>query len=205
MSSDKPTCLLGMVPALLLAAAGLQAQVTTTAPEPVRLSAVLTTFLADSAVQTRGLDWTTGNSLPVVWESVDPVAPPDYVVREGYSLSRSGTGRLTVADSVVEMSLSLAGNDAGIQRVSIIFPITYLTMDQVEGSLKEDGIGLQPLKCDRATEGASWGNVVYVAKAPGKTASGLHENWNCGHDQCTAVLAILYRKADVDTVECAGS
>lgn len=75
---------------------------------------------------------------------------------------------------------------------------------QVEGSLQQDGISLGPLKCDRAKEGATWGNAVYVAKAPGNKASELHENWNCGHDGCIAVLAILYRKADVDTVECAG-
>lgn len=196
----------GMMGALLIGGPALHAQEAQDEQEPVKLSAVLTTFLADSAVQTKGLEWTTGNALPVEWESAEPVAPPEYLIQEGFTLSRSGTGRVLMGEqAVVEISLSVVGNEAGVQRVSVIFPLTDVGLDQIEGSLGQDGIVLTPLKCDRKTEGATWGNAVYVAKAPGKTASGLHENWNCGHDQCTAVLSILYRRSDVDTVECAGS
>jgi len=64
---------------------------------------------------------------------------------------------------------------------------------------------LQPLKCSRETEGYSFGNLLYAAKAPGKTASGLQEGWNCAHDGCTVAMTIYYRKADVEQFDCAGA
>jgi hypothetical protein len=167
---------------------------------------MLTAFLADSGVRTRGLAWTTGAKLPVKWATPKPVASEQWQRNEGFSLVRTGKVRSDLGNgSTSELELQLLGTDLGLQRVTVI--LNYPPEDEKPdplGSLQADGITLTPLKCDPKTEGATYGNLVFVAKAPGKTASGLHENWNCGHDQCQWVLSILYRKADVTKVECSG-
>ena len=61
---------------------------------------------------------------------------------------------------------------------------------------------LQPLKCSRATEGASYGNLVDAAKVPGKTASGLWWSWQTVQQESQLGLTLLYRRADMAEVEC---
>ncbi len=181
---------------------------TTSAPaqQTVKLSTVLSAFLADSGVRIRGLDWTTGHALPVRWETPRPIAAADWLQRQGYTLSRTGKARIIVGTlPAMEMQVDLWGTEAGLQKANVMFELNELTMDLVEQALAQDGFSLQPLKCDRSKEGASYGNAVYVAKGPGKTASGLHESWDCAHDGCTGTLSLLYRKADVAAVECIGA
>jgi hypothetical protein len=176
------------------------------AQQTVKLSTVIAAFLADSGVRTRGLDWTSGSALPVKWQSARPVPAADWLKQQGYTLSRTGTANITVGDMpAMEMEVGLWGNAAGLQKSYVSFTLNEMTMDLVEQALVKDGFTLQPLKCERAKEGASYGNAVYVAKAPGKTASGFHESWNCAHDGCTGMLTLLYRKADVAAVECNGA
>jgi hypothetical protein len=87
----------------------------------------------------------------------------------------------------------------------VSFGIDDVLVRDVEQSLRGQGFTLTPLKCDRSSEGASYGNAVYILKLPGKQAQGLWMLWNCAHDGCTGSFAILYRRSDVSRVECAGA
>src|SRR5688572_33012670 len=77
----------------------------------VRLSSVISAFLADSGVRTRGLPWTTGEQLAIKWESPGPIPNPDQsALRQGIALARIGTFTGTVGDSVaLSMTITLTG------------------------------------------------------------------------------------------------
>jgi len=187
-------------------AVGLAAPRAMPAQAPVALSTLLTTFLADSGVRTRGLPWTTGDELAIEWQSATPVKIP-YATQDGSTVSRTGTARASLEDgSDIEATVEVAGNEVGIQRVTVSFDAPELPRNLVlaEQTLTAAGIALTPLKCSRDTEGAIYGNLVYVMKAPGKTASALHESWNCGQDGCGAAVSIIYRKKDVASIPCFG-
>jgi hypothetical protein len=182
----------------------------------VKLSAVIAAFLADSGVPTRGLAWTTGNALAIKWESATPKPNPDQTAaRQGFTLARNGTFTGTVGDSVaLAMTISAVGSQLGIARVGLHIPsmeVSYsggrgffLTREMVEAAFKNEGLTLQPLKCSREKEGASYGNLVDAVKAPGKTASGLWWMWQSPQQQPELLLTILYRRADMAQVECQG-
>ena len=173
------------------------------AQQSVKLSALLTTFLADANVKTKGLPWTTGASLPVKWQSPKPVAAVAYLQQQGFTLSREGTARVAVGAEQFDATVQVLGNDAGIQQVTIGWNQLSGPFDAAARSLVADDIVLEPLKCSPEKEGASYGNLVHVVKAPGKTASALWESWNCAHDGCGYALTILYRKSAVAAIECA--
>lgn len=180
----------------------------------VKLSAVLTAFLADSGVRTSGLPWTTGSDLPIRWQTPQPVTNPDPTSRQkGITLWRQGYFRGTLGDTVtLGMSISLTGSAAGLSGMAIgldSMEVTYgngsgffVNREVIEESLKNDGLTLQPLKCSRAIEGASYGNLVDALKAPGKTASGLWWYWQSPQQQFSVLLTLLYRRGDMDQVEC---
>jgi hypothetical protein len=182
----------------------------------VKLSAVIAAFLADSGVRTRGLAWTTGNELAIKWESPTPKANPDQnAAQKGLTLARNGTFTGTVGDSVaLPMTIAIVGTRLGLARVGIHIPSMevklsggsgfFLTREMVETALTNEGLTLQPLKCNRAKEGASYGNLVDAVKAPGKTASGLWWMWQSPQQQPELFLAIMYRRADMAEVECQG-
>jgi hypothetical protein len=208
-------CSLGSLAlALGLAAPSLAAQGRTT--NRVKLSAVIAAFLADSGVRTRGLAWTTGNDLAIKWESAAPKANPDQsALRKGLALVRNGTFTGTLGDTVaLPMTITVSGTTLGLARVDMTIPsmeVTYsggrgffLTREMVETALKNEGLTLQPLKCSRDKEGASFGNLVDAVKAPGKTASGLWWFWQSPQQESMLSLSILYRRADMAEVECQG-
>ncbi len=181
----------------------------------VKLSQVITTFLVDAGVQTRGLAWTTGSALPVRWETPAPVAADPWLQQRGIMLGRTGTITATVGDSVaIQAVVVLNGTDVGLQRLTIHLPMLHVSRpdgggftlhrEMVEAALKNDGLTLQPIKCSRATEGASFGNLVDAVGAPGKTASGLWWLWQSPMQEPTITLTILYRRADMNEVECIG-
>lgn len=195
------------VPLLLLlavATAPLGAQGTAKKKLPTTtLPTILATFLADSGVQTRGLPWTTGSALPVKWNSAKPV-PSQYSMYPNVTIERTGTARMAASDtSTVEVQVFVLGNDAGIQRFFVSWDMVQLPTLQADSLLLRAGFTLTPTKCDRATEGYSFGNLLQVIKAPGKKAAGLQEEWNCAQEDCTAAFVIYYRKADAENVECA--
>lgn len=204
-----PTAVWGaaFIPFLWIGASAIAAQQPKSkkvAMEPVKLSTVLAAFLADSGARTRGLPWTTGSELPVKWEAAQPSPTTDpYLKKLGHTLTRTGKFRGTVGGQPAqEMTLTLSGTEAGLARVSVGTPMDEITREQIEQSLKADGMTLQPLKCSREKEGASFGNLLDAARVPGKTASGLWWNWNCAHDGCMLGLTILYRKAEASEIEC---
>jgi hypothetical protein len=175
--------------------------------QAVKLSTVLTSFLADAGLRTRGLPWTTGAALPVKWETARPVASPEPLAREGLPLGRSGEVRVVVGDQEARpATLQLYGNANGLQRVAVVFHDADMPeSDAPERSLAAEKIGLELLKCDPKTELASGGNLLYVLKAPGKTASALVKSWDCGSSVgCSMSLILLYRKADVAQYTCFG-
>jgi len=175
------------------------------AQQPVKLSAVVTAFLPDAGVQTRGLPWSTGDQLPVRWQSAKPVASADYLKQQGFTLSRTGNIRVLLDGGKAQAAiLQVAGNQLGVQQVTVSWNVLSGPFDGAARSLEADGISLKPLKCRRETEGASFGNLVHIASAKGKTATGLWENWNCAHDGCWFALTILYRRSALAKIDCAG-
>jgi hypothetical protein len=185
------------------------------APTKVPLSRVLTAFLVDSGVRTQGLSWTTGSALPIRWATPAPVAVRDAsLLQRGISQQRSGRFLGTLGDSVaLWVQISVQGAPAGLSAMSITLDsmeVTgprgkggfFLTREMIEVALKNDGMTLQPLKCKRETEGASQGNLVDAIKAPGKTASGLWWSWWSESQQLKVSLGLLYRRADMNQVEC---
>lgn len=179
----------------------------------VPLSKVITAFLVDSGVRTQGLAWTTGQSLPIRWNSTRPVTVrgPGYQ-QLGITLKRDGTFLGTLGDSVaLYMSISLFGSVTGLSSMVVGLDSMMVTQgdggffvhrEMIEVALKNDGLTFQPLKCSRATEGASYGNLVDAVKAPGKTASGLWWSWDSPQQQTHIVLTLLYRRQDMNQVEC---
>ena len=173
--------------------------VTTTLPE------VLAAFLADSGVATRGLPWTTGGQLPVKWNSTKPV-PSQYTSYPRVTLERAGTAWLATGDSTpTEAWVYVLGNDAGVQRFLITWDMIRYPAVRADSLLAAAGFTLNPTKCSRDTEGYSYGNLLFVIKAPGKKASGLHEGWNCAQEDCLLAYTIYYRKADAEQFDCAGT
>jgi hypothetical protein len=182
----------------------------------VKLSAVIAAFLADSGVQTRGLPWTTGNGLAIKWQSAAPVPNPDQNARaKGLTLARSGSFIGTAGDSVaLPMDITVVGTTLGLASVGINISSMEVNLsggrgfianrEMVETALKNEGLTLQPIKCSRAKEGASYGNLVDAVKAPGKTASGLWWMWDSPQQGSTLSLMIMYRRADMAQVECQG-
>jgi hypothetical protein len=201
-----------LAPALASEPAAAQAK----AAARVKLSAVITTFLADSGVRTRGLAWTTGNDLAIKWQTATPIPNPDQSARaKGLTLARSGGFIGTVGDSVaLPMDITVVGTTLGLASVGIRISSLEVTLsgghgffahrEMVETALKNEGLMLQPLKCSRDKEGASYGNLVDAVKAPGKTASGLWWMWDSPQQQPTLSLMIMYRRADMAQVECQG-
>ncbi|MGQ0765527.1 MAG: hypothetical protein ACT4OZ_07670 [Gemmatimonadota bacterium] len=177
---------------------------------------MIATFLADSGVATRGLPWTTGNNLPIAWDSPNAVANPDQVAyARGLTLARAGKFIGTAGDRVsFEVSLTATGSQLGLARLSLWIPSLEVTNRQggggfiatremVESALKAEGLSLQPIKCSREKEGASYGNLIDAVKAPGKTASGLWWMWDNPRSGPTLTLTVLYRGTDMNEVECA--
>jgi len=201
-----------LAPALASEPAAAQAK----AAARVKLSAVITTFLADSGVRTRGLAWTTGNDLAIKWQTATPIPNPDQSARaKGLTLARSGSFIGTVGDSVaLPMDITVVGTTLGLASVGIRISSLEVTLsggrgffahrEMVETALKNEGLTLQPLKCSRDKEGASYGNLVDAVKAPGKTSSGLWWMWDSPQQQPTLSLTIMYRRADMAQVECQG-
>ncbi len=175
------------------------------AQQPVALSVVLTAFLADSGVPTRGLPWTTGQQLPIQWESSLPVKLA-YQHPQGFTHHRTGKLRLAGAGKTsLIATIEVEGIAAGIARTAVYFSLGEWPLEAAEKALIADGLKLSALKCSREKEGASYGNLVYVVKAPGKTASALGANWDCAQSGCNGGFTILYRRADVTTIECASA
>ncbi len=184
------------------------------AATPVKLSAVLTAFLVDSGVRTTGLPWTTGSALPIRWTTPRPVPNTDpAAVKRGMTKTRDGKFLGTLGDSIaLGMYISVWGTDSGVTGVSVTLDSMlvelkdgsgfFLHREMLEVALRNEGLTFQPLKCKRETEGASYGNLIDAMKAPGKTASGLWWAWDSPQQQTTIVLTILYRRAEMNQVEC---
>jgi len=185
--------------------------------QPVKLATVIAAFLADSEVPTRGLPWTTGSALPVRWQTPGPVTNTDPNARQrGITHMRAGRFLATMGDSVrLPMDIVVTGPANGISGVNMLLDSMlvdtgggngfFLTREMVEQALRNDGLTLTPRKCDRATEGASFGNLVDAVKAPGKTASGLWWFWQSVQQELQLSLSIIYRSVEMNQVECASA
>jgi hypothetical protein len=171
-------------------------------PPATTLAAILGTFLADSGVATRGLPWTTGNTLPVKWNSAGPVKS-QYTMYNGVTSERTGSTHFATDTGAVEGNLTVLGNEAGVQRFWVQWDMVALPTLSADSLLLKAGFTLTPTKCSRDKEGYSYGNLFFVIKAPGKKAAGLQESWNCAQEVCTASYILYYRKADAENADCA--
>jgi hypothetical protein len=205
-----------MLVVLMVAGAPIAAaQGSKAAPSPVKLSELLTAFLVDSGTRVRGLPWTTGSGLPITWETAGPVANKDqWTLKQGITHVRTGTLLGTAGDSVaLPMTITVNGIAAGLSSVALATQTMqmdakgggyFVNRELVERGLEADGVTLQPIKCKRETEGASYGNLVDAVRLPGKTASGLWWHWENPQQAPFLVLTLLYRRTDMAQVECAG-
>lgn len=196
---------------IMSVASGLHAQ---RPAQKIPVSKVLAAFLVDSGVRTRGLPWSTGSELPIKWATAAPVANEDARARaQGITLVRGGRFMGTLGDSVaLEMAITLWGSPTGLSSVGIVLDSMEVTnrdgsgflvhREMIERALRNEGVTFQPLKCKRETEGASYGNLVDAVKVPGKTASGLWWSWQSAQQAQSVGLTILYRRADMNQVEC---
>lgn len=204
-------------PAVLLAATIVGAPLpaaSQAAPRTIKLADLIGAFLVDSGVRTTGLPWTTGAALPIRWQTAAPIANTDPSGRgRGLTHMRIGAVRVTLGDSVtLPMHITAIGPAAGLATVTFSFDSLLVESpggggflvhrEMVETALRNDGVQLQPLKCSRATEGASYGNLVDAVKLPGKTASGLWWFWQSMQQETQISLSLLYRRADMSQVEC---
>jgi hypothetical protein len=194
---------------LAVAVAGTPLAATAQAARTIKLADLIGAFLVDSGVRTTGLPWSTGSALPVRWESRAAVSnPAEWMHAKGMTHTRVGHARVTLGDSVVlPLTISVLGSATGLSRVGFSFDSLWTSTflvhrEMVETALKNDGMTLQPLKCSRATEGASYGNLVDAARMPGKTASGLWWSWQTVQQESQLLLTLLYRRADMAEVEC---
>ena len=208
----RPTWLAVLLAVVLAASPG--AATAQAAPRSIKLTDLIGSFLVDSGVRTTGLPWTTGARAPIRWETAAPIAHTDPNARaRGLTHMRIGAVRVTLGDSVtLPMHITAIGPATGLAHVTFSFDSLAVTMrdgsgffvhrEMVETALKNDGAQLQPLKCSRATEGASYGNLVDAVKLPGKTASGLWWFWQSMQQEMQISLSLLYRRADMGQVEC---
>jgi hypothetical protein len=119
---------------------------------------------------------------------------------------REGTIRLAGPAGPLDGMIVTQGVPTLVMQVTFSFDMEGFPVDSALASLERTGVVLRPLKCDRAKEGYSYGNAVYTMRVSGKRPQGLHLSWNCGAAVgCSATLAILYRRADVERIECAGA
>lgn len=199
-----PAVLLAAVVAGSPTAGSAQARAAT-----VPLAQLIGAFLVDSGVRTTGLPWTTGDNVSIRWESRGAVTnPAEWMRAKGLTHARVGHVRITLGDSVVlPLTVTGLGPATGLARVGFSFDSLWTSAflvhrEMVETALKNDGMTLQPIKCLRATEGASYGNLVDAARMPGKTASGLWWSWQTVQQESQIWLTLLYRRADMSEVEC---
>jgi hypothetical protein len=205
------------VPATLLVALALSATATAAGQArqaSIPLSRLIGAFLVDSGVRTTGLPWTTGGEAPIRWQTSAAIANTDPNARaRGLTHMRIGAVRVTLGDSVVlPMHITAIGPANGLAHVTFSFDSLAVTQrngngflvhrEMVETALRNEGVQLQPLKCSRATEGASYGNLIDAVKLPGKTASGLWWFWQSAQQETQISLSLLYRRADMAQVEC---
>jgi hypothetical protein len=198
---------------ILISALGAIAPVAADAQDSsTTLAAVISAFLADSGVRTRGLPWTTGSGTAIKWESTAPVRNPDtWMNNPALTLARIGAVPVPVGDKVRDLNVRVYGSQAGIQRVSFSFPWDSNfeggdLRDSVSATLEAGNLSLAPLKCEKEREGYTYGNLAFIVTAPRKAASALWWTWNCAADgSCGFDMNILYRRADLAQVECAGA
>lgn len=208
---NRPTSTTLLLASILLVPAVATGQSRTAS---IPLSRLLGAFLVDSGVRTTALSWTTGAAAPIRWQTAAPVANTDPNGRaRGLTHMRIGAVRVTLGDSVtLPMHITAIGPAAGLATVTFSFDSLEVTTaggggyfvhrEMVEAALRHEGVVLQPLKCSRDTEGASYGNLVDAVKLPGKTASGLWWFWQSVQQELQISLSLLYRRADMAQVEC---
>lgn len=171
----------------------------------VTLAAILSPFLPDSADRAPRVDWTTGGALPIRWATAAPVTAP-FLRGEGMSHRREGTVALQGDGRALEGRVVAQGVPQLVMQMAVTWDMEGFPIDSALAGLDRAGFARRPLKCDRATEGHSYGNAVFTLRVPGKRPQGLHLSWNCGAAVgCSATLTILYRRADVERIACAGA
>ena len=204
-----------LLTALMVSGAPTVAAQANARPAAIKLSDLIAAFLVDSGTRVRGLPWTTGNDLAIKWETAGPVANKDqWTLKQGITHVRTGTFVGAAGDSVaLPMTITVNGIAAGLSSVALTTQSMQMDADGggylvnrelVERGLEKDGVTLQPLKCKRETEGASYGNLVDAVRVAGKTASGLWWHWESPQQAPYLVLTLLYRRADMAQVECSG-
>ena len=71
--------------------------------------------------------------------------------------------------------------------------------------LKKNRYSVATYKCNKETEPASSGNVVYAIESNGFKLVWLKDEWSCGSAGCVAYITLYYSKDRAESTECYGS
>ncbi|MES2676114.1 MAG: hypothetical protein V4660_17880 [Pseudomonadota bacterium] len=103
-------------------------------------------------------------------------------------------------------SVELLGSRSFVNEVSIkMLNNTQEYNFDIVGILKKKNYSLVPLKCNKTSEPASSGNVVYVIESNGFKSLWLKDEWSCGSAGCAAYVTLYYNKERAESTECYGS
>jgi hypothetical protein len=105
-----------------------------------------------------------------------------------------------------QWSVELFGARSFVNEVSIkmLNNVQEYNLDVV-AILKKNNYSVATLKCNRETEPASSGNVVYTVESNGFKPVWLKDEWSCGSAGCVAYITLFYNKDRAESTECYGS
>ncbi|MES2824901.1 MAG: hypothetical protein V4732_14950 [Pseudomonadota bacterium] len=105
-----------------------------------------------------------------------------------------------------EWSVELLGARSFVNEVSIkMLNNTQEYNFDVVGMLTKNNYTVTPFKCNKASEPASSGNVVYAIESNGFKSLWLKDEWSCGSAGCVAYVTLYYSKERSESTECYGS
>lgn len=213
----------GAVAALLLVAAlplRLDAQ-GGAAPRPIMTFPALLGLFQQPAGTPEGsiLDWDAGSGPEsrIRWAMQEIRESPEFA-RGGYAYERIGHVVVELDGQPAYRMVFQGRQVPGAWRVTLQGPRAgpYQVLVSTEGDaqgldldmakvLVAAGWTVEPYKCRRETEGATYGNLVHVVTPPGGRPLWLHENWNYGQASGLGIaVTLLYFRDEADKVECVG-
>lgn len=105
-----------------------------------------------------------------------------------------------------QWSVELLGARSFVNEVSIkMLNNTQEYNLDIVGILKKNSYSVATYKCNKETEPASSGNVVYAIEHKGFKPAWLKYEWSCGSAGCAAYITLYYSKDRAESTECYGS
>jgi hypothetical protein len=205
----------------LTTVAGTAAEVRDTSPpKSIELDDLIPMFMLLALPENKnfrefpGWDVAAEPDTPIHWITSGTAEAPEYLNQDGYYYQRRGTVVVTIngkpTHSVLRQTV-----ETGKWTVTLLGPRCCPTRvdmspdgdfsSDLKHELKAPRFTLKPFLCDRATEPASTGYVVYELNTAGKKPAWIAENWSCGSGGCSYGLSLYYDAEDArKQVQCIG-